>query len=139
MIIRKLFDGAIQNRMFDLQALIMFLVFEKQVLTMEDDAGKLDLYFIEKHNQKMNKELMEYKHKMKIKYDPQVYEVSHDKGITYILAKSIDQARVIANRNLIKFDDFRVCSADEIMSIGNVNMTIENLVKNSKVGILGGY
>jgi len=48
MTLNELYDLAIKHDYLDLQALIMFLVYEKKVLKMEDDSSELDLYFLEK-------------------------------------------------------------------------------------------
>ncbi len=47
--IRELLEMASESNYVDLQALIMFLVFEKEVHSLEDNSSALDLYFVEKH------------------------------------------------------------------------------------------
>src|SRR5690625_7833070 len=93
----------------------MFLVFEKKVLSMDDDTKELDLYFLEKHNRRMNKELHAYKKKMNIKYGKRVYEVSNDTKAIYGLANSVDNAKQISTRNGININDARPCDLDESM------------------------
>ena len=46
MTIKELFEGAIEQKMIDLQALIIFLTLEKKALSMDDSAAELDLYFL---------------------------------------------------------------------------------------------
>ena len=61
MTLREAYKGAIEENFESLSLLIEFLVLEKQVLTFEDDVKELDLYFLPKHKERMNKLLLEYK------------------------------------------------------------------------------
>ncbi len=61
MTLKEVYENAILEDYESLQLLIEFLIFEKQVLTFEDDSKELDLYFLPKHKERMNKLLMEYK------------------------------------------------------------------------------
>ena len=97
MTIKGLLDGAIKNDLIDLQALIMFLVLEKQVLKLEDDASELDLYFLEKHHKRMNAELHAYKRKMNMEPKSCAWEVHTKQGeILYVFTKDRLQARTYA-------------------------------------------
>lgn len=138
MLIKELFEESTKNNYIDLQALIMFLVFEKQVLGMEEDSSSLDKYFLDKHSQKMNKELMSYKQKMKIGYGPQVYELQHNDKKFYILSYSQKQAELIANQNLIKTELIRLCDLNELMSYDGKEMTLKTLIEGKGPGVLGG-
>ncbi|MBP1971616.1 hypothetical protein J2Z83_003767 [Virgibacillus natechei] len=136
--IKELFEQS--NEYTDLQALIMFLTLEKQVLSMSDDVNELDLYFKEKHNVRMNKELFAYKKKMNMRYRPYLYEIKSEKfTYLYILAHSEIQARRIANENLVEATDIKTCDEDNVMSFEDRDMTVRTLVKNKKIGILGGF
>lgn len=137
--LKDVFEQAIEFEYIDLQALIMFLVFEKEVLSMEDDAKELDLYFLEKHNQRMNKELHAYKKKMNMKYSPSVFEIKNQQYTGYIYAHSIAQAKYIAHRHLIKVDEIKEVDLDKFVTSENKQMTLRNLIKNKEPGILGGY
>src|SRR5699024_8220420 len=106
---------AIENEMLDLQALIMFLVFEKQVIKMDDDIKELDLFFLSKHKKRMNDELIAYKKKLNMKYKPYVFKVKSKRGTFYIYAKSEKQAKYIATENFIKVDDIKTCDLDKEM------------------------
>ena len=140
MTIRELFEASLKSAYTeDLQALIMFLVFEKKVLSMDDDTKELDLYFLEKHNRRMNKELHAYKKKMNIKYGKRVYELSNDTNAIYVLANSVDQAKLIGARNGINFNDARLCDLDEIMLYNDKEMQLKDIVKNRQQSVLGGY
>lgn len=139
MSIGEAFEQAMKHNYVDLQTLIMFLVFEKEVLTMQDDTKELDLYFLEKHNRRMNKELHAYKRKMNINYGPSVYEIRSNNQALFIYAYSQKQAEFIAYQNMIKFDAIRKSNMDELMHDGKKNVTFKDLVKGKKPCILGGY
>lgn len=137
MLVKELFKES--SEFLDLQALIMFLVFEKKVLSMEDDAEKLELYFLDKHQERMNKELNQYKRKMNMNYKPFVFEIKHKKGTVYVYAQTEIQARNIANKHLIKVDEIKMCDLDDLMTIDGNDMTFRTHVKGKKPQILGGY
>lgn len=113
--VSELFDYANKNDFTDLQALIMFLVFEKKVLNMDDDTSELDLYFLEKHSSRMNKELHSYKKKMNMGYKPDVYMVKTDKGIVYVYAHSEVEAKTVVNKRLMKVSEVKVCYMDDLI------------------------
>lgn len=136
MLVRELFKKS--SDYVDLQALIMLLVFEKKVLSMDDDAKELNLYFLPKHKERMNKELRKYKKKLNMKYKPYVFEVKHGDRTTYIYANDEGQARYLAHRNLIKVDEIRTCDLDELVHTNGMNTTFRVLTKNKKPQILGG-
>src|SRR5690625_3480409 len=58
----------------------MFLALEKQVIDMDGSIDQLDLYFLPKHRERMNKELNAYKEKMNMKYPSSCYIVQTDNG-----------------------------------------------------------
>src|SRR5690625_6216314 len=90
----EVLEQAIENNLKDLQALVLFLVQEKQVLTFDDDSSKLDLYFLEKHNERMNQELHAYKAKLNMEYDPIVVKfIKSDSKFIYVLANNIREAK----------------------------------------------
>lgn len=60
MTIKELYHHAILLNEPSLILLIDFLVKEKQVLTLQDDTSKLDYYFQDKFQNKMNQYLVEY-------------------------------------------------------------------------------
>lgn len=135
-----MFEQAIKNESVDLQALIMFLVFEKEVLSMEDDTRELDRYFLEKHNQRMNKELHAYKQKMNMKYDPTLYEIKHGTMISFILAYSVKQARFIAYENMIDIDEIEpVTNLEFLMFYEGRDTKFKNIIKAKKPCYLGGF
>src|SRR5690625_5881190 len=78
--VKELFERSAKAGYLDLQALIMFLVFEKDVLAMEDSAEKLKVYYQDKHSERMNEELNAYKSKMNMKYDTALYGFNHGGG-----------------------------------------------------------
>src|SRR5699024_3929498 len=114
-------------------------VFEKKVLTMEDDTKELDLYFKEKHNQRINKELHAYKRKMNIKYGPSVYEIETTNQTLFIYAHSQKQAECIAYQNKIKIDRIKLADMDMVVSNNGKNIRLRELVKGKSTCLLGGY
>lgn len=62
--IKELYTEAIKGNFEWLALLIEFLVFEKEVLTFEDDYKELDLYFKPNNKKRMNQILLEYKQKI---------------------------------------------------------------------------
>lgn len=139
MTVEELFDDAQKGNHVDLIALIMFLVFEKNVLQLDDPADKLKLYYLSKHRERMNKELNAYKEQMNIKYDPQVYQYKDQAKTTYILAVSKKQADYIAHQNLIKTNDVRFCHPGELMHYNGANVTLQSIVEGRSSGVIGGY
>lgn len=138
MTIKEVFEQSAEYK--DLQALIMFLVFEKRVLGMEDDASELDLYFKEKHKERMNKELNAYKKKMNIEYDPTVFELKDEKRTLYIYAYNEKQARFIASENLLNAKEVKACYMDFLMNRNGKDMTLWTITRDKKPPkILGGY
>lgn len=146
--IKELFEFAIDNHYVDLQALIMFLVFEKQVLTMEDDEKELDLYHLAKHKERMTREMMNYKRKMKMNYKPKVFEITtadHTYNRIYILAMHKKQAESFCYQNLYKPIGIRLCDDDMLMTQEikgkEVNLTIMQIINKAKKipSFLGGY
>lgn len=137
--IKDQFEVAIDGDYVDLQALIMFLVFEKKILTMEDHIAELDRYFLEKHNKRMNQELIAYKGKMNIEYDKLVmYEILHDRGTIYIAAYNLDQAKFIAVRNKINPISASLIDEDLDMLFENKRLKSKDLSKG-KPRIIGGF
>lgn len=139
MSIGEAFEQAMKYDYVDLQALIMFLVFEKQVLTMEDNTKELDIYFKEKHNQRINKELHAYKSKMNINYGPSVHEIETTNQTLFIYAHSQKQAEFIAYQNMIKIDQIKLANMDELVSNNGKNIRLRDLVKGKSPCLLGGY
>ena len=123
----------------DLQALIMFLVFEKQVLSLEDDSKELELYFLPKHKKRMNKELTAYKNKLKMKYNDSVYEITSDRYKFYIYATNENHAVFLAQKNNIKVEKINICNTDQLMFFNDKKIKLKDLITNRKHGILGGY
>lgn len=123
----------------DLQTLIMFLVFEKQVLTMDDDASELYRYFKKQHNDRMNQELNGYKSKMNIEYgNIELYEVLHDFGRDYITAYNLEQAKLTAVRNNIKPKEVIICDESMPMMDGDVVVDYKDLIKGEP-RLIGGF
>lgn len=94
--IKEVFKKAVEHDLLDLQILIMFLVYEKQVLTMEDDKKELDLYFLPKHRKRMTLELNNYKKKLQLKEKPSVWRVITETETIYVYVENELQAKTYA-------------------------------------------
>lgn len=138
--IKELFDYANKNQFADMQALIMFLVFEKQVVSMYDGTTALDLFFLDKHHDRMNQELKDYKAKMKMKYKANVFHIESRNKSVYVYAYSEAQAKQEANSHLLQVDSITACYMDDLMTLNGKDMTFRTMVQDEKVPtILGGF
>lgn len=63
MTIRYVYEQSILNKSYWLQILIEFLVFEKEVMTLEDYGSELDLYFKQNNEKRINELLIKYANK----------------------------------------------------------------------------
>ena len=123
----------------NLQALIMFLVFEKEVLSMEDDKSKLDLYFLPKHEERMGKELTAYKKKINAKERASCFKVYTKQGETlYVYAMTELQASAFAKS--LNYEPLKIVYEpdDRLMTFNNVNMKISEITKGRKAPCLLG-
>lgn len=139
MSIKELFEHSIEYEQQDLQALIMFLVIEKQVLTMDDDKSELDLYFLPKHNDRMGKELTAYKKKINAKERASCFKVYTKQGETlYVYTMTELQASAFAKS--LNYEPLKIVyeSDDRLMTFNNVNMKISEITKGRKAPCLLG-
>lgn len=139
MSINELLEQAIEKDFIDLQALIMFLVFEKQVLSLQDDTKELDLYFLKKHQERMNKELYAYKKKMQLKEKPSAWRVYTAQGETlYVYTENELQARTYAIS--LKYEPLKVVYVpnDTLMTVDGINIEISKLIEGKKTPSLLG-
>lgn len=127
MSIKEVLDYSIKEKMIDLQALIIFLVMEKKVLTLEDSAAELDLYFLPKHRKRMNALIGEFKEKMNMKYEIYVFKVNDEH---FISAYDCKQARMIAFEKDIAIESIELVDQNMLMWDGERNITLRSLAKN---------
>lgn len=135
MTISELFDQANELELLELQALIMFLVLEKKVLTFEDDTKELDLYFLDKHTERMGQELTVYMEKMNMNEEkPCVWKVyTNQKKILYVYTANELQAKTFAIT--MKYEPLKVSYVHEteLMTINNTDVMIGNLTIGKNV------
>lgn len=134
MTIEELFRGAIEDELIDLQALIMFLVFEKKVLHMTDDTSELELYYQEKHRKRMNSEISAYKIKMKMDYGLYAFEINN--GEYYISAYNESQAVYIAQTHYIDVKTIKSFDENTSMEFNGTIITLKSMMDKPK--LLGG-
>ncbi len=139
MSVKELFQSAIEYKQDDLQALIMFLVFEKQVLTMEDSKKELELYYLPKHEERMGKELTAFKRKIKMKNRPSFYKVFTHQGTTiYISAMNETQAtRFTLSLNYDPIE-MMIVPDDYLMAVNGSVKKIADVLKDEYVPVLLG-
>ena len=134
MTIEELFGGAIEDELTDLQALIMFLVFEKKVLHMTDDTSELELYYQEKHRKRMNSEISAYKIKMKMDYGLYAFQINE--GEYYISAYNEAQAVYIAQTHYIDVKTIKSFDENTSMEFNGTIITLKSMMDKPK--LLGG-
>lgn len=149
MTLKEYYEFAVRNEMIDLYVLIMFLVYEKKVLSFDDTKDKLLFYLQDKFRVKMNQHLAEYKDKLNIHYKPNVYEIQIEPKAfktVYILANNEKQATSFCFTQMFKPIDITICDKDRLMTKYNqknepVNITIKQLRDQAKEipSFLGGY
>lgn len=133
MLIKQLLHEAFQENDINLQALIMFLVFEKEVLTMESKQTELGLYFLPKHRERMNEELTEYKRKINMQEKSSCYKVPTSNGETlYIKAKHDQQASAYAQSLNYKITKISIVAESMVMSFNGKNLTIKEIMKDKQ-------
>lgn len=139
MTLKEVLDGAIKNDLVDLQALIMFLVMEKEVLTLDDDSSELDLYFLEKHHERMNAELHAYKGRMSMQPKPCAWRVFTSDKTLYIYAKNELQARSYAISLKYMPKHIEYADGEEFMMPGKEPIKLKKFYENMKIPSLIGW
>lgn len=108
----ELLQEAIQIKAYGLQSLIMFVVFEKQVLSLEDDKQELDLYFKPQHTKRMNQLLIDYQKKLGMQHEPLFYWMTTEEGNYIVKAESEEQARLFTNQAVGPINDSSYLEAE---------------------------
>lgn len=149
MTVKDYFEWANKNDYTDLQALIMFLVYEKKVLSFDDTKDKLMYYLQDKFKSRMDEHIKDYKKKLNIKYKPNVYEVLIEPKAyktVYILAVNEKQATSFCFSQMFNPLDINICDLDLLMTKFNkkneeVNLTVKQLRDQTKEipSFLGGF
>lgn len=147
MTLKELLDESIEQDFIDLQALIMFLVFEKQVLALDDSRDELGLYFLKKHRDRMNRELRAYKKKMKMQYKPNVFEIKikpkRGYRTVYVLATDQIQAEAYCRSLLYEPISTSLCDDDllmtQIINDEETTVRIKDLKNKKTPNLLGGF
>jgi len=134
LLIKDLLDESIKENDVNLQALIMFLVFEKKVLSMNDGTHELDLYFLPKHNERMGNELTKFKEKMNMGNSASCYRVyTHEEETVYV--KSIDNNQAMLFVKSMGLNPVTSCyvSESELMLYNGKHQTIKEIIKSMPV------
>lgn len=118
----------------NLTALLMFLVYEKQVLSEEDDTKELELYFMEEHRERMTNELEEYKRKLNIKPSRHVF-VLESENKYFVWALHEEQAKRLAG---IKNATVRIFDTNKFILYRNEYVSLSEFVKDKDYSFLIG-
>lgn len=132
MTLKEVLDWAVANNEVDLQALIMYLVFEQEVHTLSDDVDTLDLYFLERHGERMKKLLNEYKRKMSMEYPPRLFEVTTTRGVVVAYAIDETQARAFTISQGYDVKGVSIALDSEEYFLGNKLTTLKEMTRNIK-------
>lgn len=109
--IKDQYTAAILNNYQSLILLIDFLVYEKKVLSMEDDEKCLELYLLEKHKEKMNGLLDEYNQSrkiVKVTKEINVFQIRQDDTFYYVAAYTKEQASAFFKNEYGELHEIRI-------------------------------
>lgn len=137
MTIKELLKQSIENEYINLQALIMFLVLEKKVLSFDDEMKDLYFYTQDKFKDRMNPLISEYKKKLNLKPKERLYEVKTNSETLLIVAKTNDELETFCFLNKIEIESYRPCLLDELYVIGEVFKTAKQLTESSDDKVVG--
>lgn len=138
MTIKEALQFAIEGEHYDLQALIMFLVLEKKVLTYDQDIRELDLYVKERNKRRMIPFLKEYKEKMNIEPKPCVFQVFSGDTVYLVKAKTIDELKSLCFLNNISIDHYEIRELDKLHEDNGLIISVRKL-RERKGSIIGKY
>ena len=114
LIVRDYLEYALTESV-DLKAVIMFLIFEKKVITLEDDSEKLAFYLQPKYQKKMNEHIRNYKPKMGMPYEPRAFSCQTTEGTMYVKAYTDEQAFTFLHERGYSIQTVRVTENDLLM------------------------
>jgi hypothetical protein len=140
--IRELYMDALIKKHSSLQLLIEFLVYEKKVVSFEDDEKALDLYFMEKHQERMNKLLLEYnlnRNVLKETKELQVYQIRKNDTFYYVAAYIKEQAENFFKSKYGEFNQIRIELPELMVEGKNGIFSLKQHMMNAKTvpSILG--
>lgn len=145
MTLKELLKEAIQHEEHELEHLILFLVFEKKVLSLDDDSSELNFYFKPKFRKRMIEHLKKYQKQINntpVKY----YQVKTPERFYYVKAESSVQAEIYIlskGREIVSIERLLgktvMHIVDEKWNVV-LETTLEELGRNKKTPtFLGGY
>src|SRR5690554_3725124 len=124
----------------ELQVIIMMLVFDKKVVSLEDNVKKLNVFFMKKHRKRMIEEFNKYAKEMNLRRNkPCAWKVYTNKNeILYVYTENELQARTFAIS--MKYEPLKVAYVpeEELMTVNDVNITIGELTQGKRVPYLIG-
>ena len=115
MTVEEMLHWATEHENVDLQALIMFLVYEKKTLSLSDHSDKIKFYTQEKFKSRMNDYLSDYKNKLNMQYKANVYSIitqNPNRYTIYVVALDEQQAKEWAFKHRYKVHDIQPCRLD---------------------------
>jgi hypothetical protein len=127
-------DTLIQKH-YSLQLLIEFLVYEKKVVSFEDDKKALDLYFMEKHKTRMNGLLQEYnihRNVVKESKELQVYQIRKNDTFYYVAAYTKEQAETFFKSKYGEFNQIKIELPELLVEKENGIFSLKQIMMNTR-------
>lgn len=124
-----------QNQLVDLETLILFLVFEKKVQTLQDEKKCLDRYLLPKHTKRMNELLIDYKTRKGITYQPNLYSIIPQKKQNmqiYVIAYTEDQAEAFIKSKGTTVKEVRYWMKDDLVKVNHEGTKAKVNIKDYK-------
>lgn len=108
MTVEEMLEWSVSQENVDLQALILFLVYEKKTLSLDDDSEKIRFYTQDKFKGRMNEFLSSYKKKLNMQNKTFVYSIITQKGTLYAVAQTENDARFLVSKYNLTIESIEV-------------------------------
>lgn len=108
MTVEEMLEHAVEQENEDLKVLILFLVYEKKTLSLDDDSDKISFYTQDKFKSRMNDFLSSYKEKINVQDKTFVFSIITHKGTLYALGKTENDVRYLVGRYNLKIHDIEI-------------------------------
>ncbi|KAB8127388.1 hypothetical protein F9U64_17915 [Gracilibacillus oryzae] len=119
MTLRELLQISIEEEYTGLKSLIMFLVFEKKVLSLDSADTELDLYFQANNHERMKQLLTAYQKDTGIKHKLSGFLAETDQGEVTVVAVNEREARKLLQKNRCELHQITMLSGETIMEARN--------------------
>ena len=145
--VEETLEWAVDQGYTDMHMLIMFLVYEKKTLSLDDPGDKINYYLQDRFKPKMDEYLSSYKKKLNVRYKTNIFSIITQKGTYYALANSENEVMYLAKKYGFEIESAEMMTDDDyLMSLvdekeNETLITIKQLKERAaKVpSILGGF